>query len=80
MITAFFMQVTTLILAADITFIVVGAVTMIYNYGIFNVKGMSMLNEDHPNFAAHNMGGERQHGQNADGALESVLPSEELLR
>lgn len=56
------MQVTTLILAADITFIVVGAVTMIYNYGIFNVKGMSMLNEDHPNFAVHNIVGERQHG------------------
>lgn len=48
---AVFMQSKLMTLVAQITFIIIGALTMIYSYGIFNVSKMSYLHSEHPEFA-----------------------------
>ena len=48
---AFFIQSNAIIMVAEIAFIIVGAVTMIYSYGIFNINAMSYLHSSHPDFA-----------------------------
>ena len=49
---AYFVQSSGIILVAEIAFIVVGAMTMIYSYGIFNISAMSYLHSSHPGFAS----------------------------
>jgi hypothetical protein len=48
---AYFVQSSGIILVAEITFIVVGVMTMIYSYGIFNISALSYLHSSHPDFA-----------------------------
>lgn len=48
---AYFVQSSGIILVAEITFIVVGTMTMIYSYGIFNISALSYLHSSHPEFA-----------------------------
>lgn len=50
-IVASFVQSTTLTLLAEVAFIVVGLATMVYSYGIFNIRAMSYLHSSHPEYA-----------------------------
>ena len=71
-ISAFVLQTNPLKMAVNILFISVGGVTILYSYGIFNLRVMSK--PCNPNNLNNENSGSRI------GALESVVPSESNLR
>lgn len=72
MISAYVLQTNPLKMAVNILFITVGGVTILYSYGIFNLRVMSK--PCNPNNLNIDNSGLRI------GALESVVPSESNLR